>query len=148
MERLGKEFESKKRIEHVMEQWQKKEITNYEYLLFLNEAADRTFSDLTQFSLLIILFNLNRYPVFPWIIQDYTSPSIDLNNPKVYRDLSKPIGALNPEKLEKSRERYRIMPDPKFMYGTHYSAPGYVIGYLVRKHPQYMLKFQVNMGTT
>jgi len=29
------------------------------------------------------------------------------------------------------------------MYGTHYSAPGYVIGYLVRKHPQHMLKLQV-----
>jgi len=48
IERLGKEFESKRRLEHVMEQWQKKEISNYEYLLFLNEAADRTFSDLTQ----------------------------------------------------------------------------------------------------
>lgn len=32
------------------------------------------------------------------------------------------------------------MNPPKFMYGTHYSAPGYVIGYLVRKHPEYMLK--------
>jgi len=49
IERLGKEFDSQKRLEHVMEQWQKKEISNYEYLLFLNEAADRTFSDLTQY---------------------------------------------------------------------------------------------------
>jgi factor associated with neutral sphingomyelinase activation len=28
------------------------------------------------------------------------------------------------------------------MYGTHYSAPGYVIGYLVRMKPEYMLKLQ------
>ena len=34
------------------------------------------------------------------------------------------------------------MNPPKYLYGTHYSAPGYVIGYLVRKHPQYMLKLQ------
>ena len=34
------------------------------------------------------------------------------------------------------------MPNPKFLYGTHYSTPGYVIGYLVRKHPEYMLKLQ------
>ena len=34
------------------------------------------------------------------------------------------------------------MDDPRYLYGTHYSAPGYVIGYLVRKNPQYMLKFQ------
>lgn len=34
------------------------------------------------------------------------------------------------------------MPSPKFLYGTHYSTPGYVIGFLVRKNPQYMLKLQ------
>ena len=34
------------------------------------------------------------------------------------------------------------MPNPKFLYGTHYSTPGYVIGYLVRCKPQYMLKLQ------
>jgi factor associated with neutral sphingomyelinase activation len=30
--------------------------------------------------------------------------------------------------------------NPKFLYGTHYSTPGYVIGYLLRKHPEFMLK--------
>ena len=85
-----------------------------------------------------------RYPVFPWVITDYTSRTLDLSDPKIYRDLSKPIGALNPERLEQYRERYRAMGEPRYMYGTHYSAPGYVIGYLLRKHPQYMLKFQVN----
>ena len=30
--------------------------------------------------------------------------------------------------------------DKQFLYGTHYSTPGYVIGYLVRKKPEYMLK--------
>ena len=34
------------------------------------------------------------------------------------------------------------MEPPKFMYGSHYSTPGYVIGYLVRKKPEYMLKLQ------
>lgn len=34
------------------------------------------------------------------------------------------------------------MPSPRFMYGTHYSTPGYVVGYLVRQHPEYMLKLQ------
>ena len=28
------------------------------------------------------------------------------------------------------------------MYGTHYSCPGYVIGFLVRQYPQWMIKFQ------
>ncbi len=30
----------------------------------------------------------------------------------------------------------------RYLYGTHYSCPGYVIGYLVRKNPQWMIKFQ------
>lgn len=34
------------------------------------------------------------------------------------------------------------MSPPKFLYGTHYSTPGYVIGYLVRNRPMYMLKLQ------
>lgn len=34
------------------------------------------------------------------------------------------------------------MPDPKFMYGTHYSTPGYVLFYLIRYAPEYMLRLQ------
>jgi len=46
--------------------WQRREISNFEYLMFLNTLAGRTFNDLTQ------------YPVFPWIIKDYDSPTLDL----------------------------------------------------------------------
>jgi factor associated with neutral sphingomyelinase activation len=81
--------------------------------------------------------------VFPWIIADYKSTTLDFNDEKIYRDLSKPIGALNPKRLNDFLERYKYMDEPRYLYGTHYSAPGYVIGYLVRKNPQYMLKFQV-----
>mmetsp|Transcript_14284 Transcript_14284/g.17989 ORF Transcript_14284/g.17989 Transcript_14284/m.17989 type:complete len:167 (+) Transcript_14284:1131-1631(+) len=39
--------------------------------------------------------------------------------------------------------RFNEMPDEdKYLYGTHYSCPGYVIGFLVRQHPQWMIKFQ------
>lgn len=37
----------------------------------------------------------------PWIIQDYSSSTLDLNDPKNYRDLTKPIGALEPTRLER-----------------------------------------------
>ena len=33
--------------------------------------------------------DLNQYPVFPWILADYTSKTLDLKDPKVYRDFSK-----------------------------------------------------------
>jgi factor associated with neutral sphingomyelinase activation len=34
------------------------------------------------------------------------------------------------------------MPDPKFLYGTHYSTPGYALYYLVRQCPELMLCLQ------
>ncbi|CAM9577608.1 unnamed protein product, partial [Choristocarpus tenellus] len=96
-------------------------VSNYEYLVFLNTVAGRTVNDLTQ------------YPVFPWVIKDFTSPTLDLDDSASYRDLSRPMGALDPERLEYFRERFRNMPDPElhpgqglppaFLYGTHYSTP-------------------------
>jgi factor associated with neutral sphingomyelinase activation len=68
--------------------------------------------------------------VFPWVLSNYTSPAqLELDDPANYRDLSKPVGALNPARLAAYRERYRHMPDddphdPPFLYGTHYSCPG------------------------
>lgn len=50
---------------------------------------------------------LLQYPVMPWVLGDYASPSLDLCDPAAYRDLSKPVGALNPRRLDMLRERYR-----------------------------------------
>lgn len=33
--------------------------------------------------------DLGQYPVFPWILKDYTSENLDLQNPASFRDLSK-----------------------------------------------------------
>lgn len=86
--------------------------------------------------------DLTHYPVYPWVIQDYVSENLDLNDPKIYRDLSKPIGAMNMKRLHDFKSRYYELPeDERYLYGTHYSSPGYVIGFLVRSHPNLMLKF-------
>ncbi|GMF34915.1 unnamed protein product [Phytophthora lilii] len=125
-------------LESMLRKWQQREVSNYDYLVYLNNAAGRTKNDLTQ------------YPVFPWILNDYQSLSIDLSDPAVYRDLSKPIGALNEERLEFYKARFEAMPrgmedeglPPPFLYGTHYSTPGYVLYYFVRMAPEYMLCLQ------
>jgi WD40 repeat protein len=125
-------------LEKVTRQWQRREKSNFEYLLYLNNEADRSFNDLTQ------------YPVFPHIIQDFQSTFLDMENPATYRDLSKPIGALNADRLEYFKERYNSMPPanedcgipPPFLYGTHYSTPAYVLFYLVRVAPEHMLCLQ------
>jgi factor associated with neutral sphingomyelinase activation len=69
------------------------------------------------------------------VINDYSSTTLNLADSSVFRDLRKPIGALNAKRLEEFKKRYNDMPLPKFLYGTHYSTPGYVIGYLVRQKP-------------
>ena len=56
--------------------WQRREISNFDYLMFLNTLAGRTFNDLGQ------------YPVFPWVITNYDSEQLDINDAANYRDLS------------------------------------------------------------
>ena len=82
------------------ERWVHGHLDNFSYLLFLNDAADRSFHDLAQ------------YPVFPWVVADYASPTLDLSSPATYRDLSKPVGALTPARLETFRERCRAVLEP------------------------------------
>ena len=117
-------------LAEITRRWQCRLVSNFDYLMFLNQHASRSFNDLTQ------------YPVFPWVVADYTSARLDLASPATFRDLSKPVGALNPARLAKLRARYREMPEPKFLYGTHYSTPGYVLYYLVREAPEYQLRLQ------
>lgn len=47
--------------ESYMLQWQRGLLSNYQYLLHLNNLADRSCNDLSQ------------YPIFPWVLADYTS---------------------------------------------------------------------------
>ena len=61
----------------MMQKWQRREISNFDYLMYLNTVAGRTYND------------LNQYPVFPWVISNYESSEFDLNLPSNYRDLSK-----------------------------------------------------------
>jgi Beige/BEACH domain/WD domain, G-beta repeat len=98
--------------------------------------------------------------VFPWVIADYESEELDLNDPSTYRDLSKPMvrvylitcfhtynrvsqGAIGPQRAIQFRERYEALAStyfgeddpPPFHYGTHYSCAAYVLYYLMRLEP-------------
>ncbi|KAL7592537.1 hypothetical protein Lser_V15G31721 [Lactuca serriola] len=121
----------------LMERWARWEISNFEYLMQLNTLAGRSYNDITQ------------YPVFPWILSDYKSTHLDLANPSSYRDLSKPVGALNDDRLKKIQERYYSFNDtviPKFHYGSHYSSAGTVLYYLMRVEPFTTLSIQLQGG--
>ncbi|XP_062950029.1 neurobeachin-like protein 1 isoform X5 [Cynocephalus volans] len=121
------------------QKWVNREISNFDYLVQINTMAGRTYNDLAQ------------YPVFPWILQDYTSEELDLNNPAVFRDLSKPVGVVNDKNAKAMREKYENFEDPmgtidKFHYGTHYSNPAGVIHYLIRVEPFTTLHIQLQSG--
>jgi len=111
--------------------WRNRDLSNFDYLMALNTVAGRTYADLAQ------------YPVMPWVLSDYESATISLDNPQRYsvtfRDLSKPIGALNPERLAQFLDRAESLAgdaeNPWFLYGTHYSSSGTVLFYLLRVAP-------------
>uniref|UniRef100_A0A665UCL4 Neurobeachin-like protein 2 n=1 Tax=Echeneis naucrates TaxID=173247 RepID=A0A665UCL4_ECHNA len=121
------------------QKWVCREISNFEYLMQLNTIAGRTYNDLSQ------------YPVFPWVLCDYTSPVLDLEDPSVFRDLSKPIGVVNPRHAQNVREKYESFEDPagttdKFHYGTHYSNAAGVMHYMIRMEPFTTLHIQLQSG--
>ncbi|KAM8758503.1 neurobeachin-like protein 2 [Rhynchonycteris naso] len=127
------------RASGLTQKWVQREISNFEYLMQLNTIAGRTYNDLSQ------------YPVFPWVLQDYVSPTLDLSNPAVFRDLSKPIGVVNPKHAQLVREKYESFEDPagtidKFHYGTHYSNAAGVMHYLIRMEPFTSLHVQLQSG--
>ncbi|KAL3418834.1 beige/BEACH domain-containing protein [Phlyctema vagabunda] len=112
-----------------MRRWAKGEMSNFHYLMLVNTMAGRTFNDLTQ------------YPVFPWVLADYTSEELDLNNPASFRDMSKPMGAQNFGRQADFIERYKSFAEmgdenaQAFHYGTHYSSAMIVTSYLIRLQP-------------
>uniref|UniRef100_A0A4W4FS48 Neurobeachin-like protein 2 n=1 Tax=Electrophorus electricus TaxID=8005 RepID=A0A4W4FS48_ELEEL len=124
---------------NLTQKWVCREISNFEYLMQLNTIAGRTYNDLSQ------------YPVFPWVLCDYTSPLLDLEDPAVFRDLSKPIGVVNDRHAQSVREKYESFEDPsgtvdKFHYGTHYSNAAGVMHYMIRMEPFTTLHIQLQSG--
>ncbi|MBN3300810.1 NBEL2 protein, partial [Amia calva] len=121
------------------QRWVYREISNFEYLMQLNTISGRTYNDLSQ------------YPVFPWVLCDYTSETLDLEDPAVFRDLSKPIGVVNPRHAKDVREKYESFEDStgtidKFHYGTHYSNAAGVMHYMIRTEPFTTLHIQLQSG--
>jgi len=125
------------------QKWRDRLLTNFEYLTFLNKLSGRSTSDLMQ------------YPVFPFILADYTSNQLDLTVAESFRNLSRPMAVqkrsrenyfvhqYNYLKVEKESEREETLP---YHYGSHYSNSGIVLHFLVRLPPftQMFLKYQDN----
>ena len=62
-------------VKHLQQQWVDGKMTNFEYLCHLNTMAGRSFNDLMQ------------YPVFPFVLRQYTGDTLDLLRADSYRSV-------------------------------------------------------------
>jgi len=124
--------------------WKKGKVSNFDYLSRLNAIAGRSIHD------------PGNYPVMPWVLSNYVSNSVpDLSDIRNFRDMSKPMGTLSPERLQKFMAKYDDTKEiygtdsaiPPFMYGSHYSSiGGVVLHYLLRVKPFAGLHRQLQGG--
>lgn len=111
------------------EQWTQGRLSNFQYLMLLNNLAGRCTLDFSQ------------YPVFPWVVAQYHGEELDLTDPHAFRDLSKPVGALSAERLARLKVRSKQSRQGE-LYVTHFSTPTSVGYLLIRKVPELLVRLQ------
>lgn len=128
----------------ITQQWREGLLTNWEYIMTLNQIAGRTYNDLMQ------------YPVFPWILANYTTDVLDLTEKKNFRKLEKPIAVQHEENEQHYVNNYTYINNTMtsmgtlqikpYHYSSHYSNSGTVLHFLVRVPPftSYFLRYQDN----
>jgi hypothetical protein len=123
-------------LDKATDKWSSGRMSNFDYLMKLNKFAGRTYNDLGQ------------YPVFPWVIADYESSQLDLDNPETFRNLAVPIGALDNRRLESMIERMESseQENDKCLYHSFYSSQAVVVGYLIRMEPFTSLHIELQGG--
>uniref|UniRef100_A0A7S3DCN2 BEACH domain-containing protein n=1 Tax=Palpitomonas bilix TaxID=652834 RepID=A0A7S3DCN2_9EUKA len=130
-----------KRMEKITAKWKRRDMTTFEYLMHINYLAGRTFQDIGQ------------YPVFPWVLSDYTSKELDLTSPHSYRDLAWPIGAQTEKARAEAIGKYELMREmndsnfPPRHFGTHYSTSAGVSLFLIRMSPFTELAMEIQEGS-
>ncbi|XP_026675054.1 lysosomal-trafficking regulator isoform X2 [Ceratina calcarata] len=116
--------------------WRSGALTNWEYITCLNKLAGRSYNDLMQ------------YPVFPFVLANYTSEKIDLNDSKIYRNFKRPMAVQDKKNEQHYINNYNYLKQAlseglnlialnqePFHYGSHYSNSGTVLHFLVRLPP-------------
>ena len=97
----NKEFENIKDYKDIIKKWQNNLISTFHFLMLTNILGNRSLND------------LNHYPIFPWILTNYSITPLNINNNEKLtkkdlinnhqRDFSLPMGFM--EITEKSKKR-------------------------------------------
>lgn len=127
-----------------VELWREGHLTNWHYLTILNTLSGRSYNDLMQ------------YPVLPFVLADYTSEVLDLEDPKSYRNLIKPMAIQEQKNEQHYINNYNYLKtdasnemsynQEPYHYSSHYSNSGIVLHFLVRLPPftKMFLSYQDN----
>ena len=120
----------KKDIKKYQEKWKKREISTYYYIIKLNQLSSRSYNDPSQ------------YPVFPWLLNNYSDINIDIENQNLLdeeklRIFKYPISLQKEELRIKAINKFddKDNIDPLVHLGTHYSTSSYIFYYLMRQNP-------------
>ncbi|KAL7305380.1 hypothetical protein TKK_0002123 [Trichogramma kaykai] len=116
--------------------WRSGALTNWEYITCLNKLAGRSYNDLMQ------------YPVFPFVLAEYTADKINLDDPSIYRNFKRPMAVQDKKNEQHYINNYNYLKQAlseglnlialnqePFHYGSHYSNSGTVLHFLVRLPP-------------
>ncbi|EAY22774.1 Beige/BEACH domain containing protein [Trichomonas vaginalis G3] len=117
--------------------WLDHKISNFEYILYLNMKSSRSFSVNSQ------------YPIYPWVISNYETENLDLNDVKNYRNLSIPIGAVDEERLNDLKSGYEeleAMDPPGHLYSAGPICSLVLYLYLVRIEPFTTMHIEMQGG--
>ena len=123
-------------LKYLYEKWANWEMSTLKFLMLINIYANRSLND------------INQYPVFPWIITNYSENDYStlLNDQNLIRPFGVPMGMMDITEGAENRknnflEHWQSMEEdeeksPNYdRYGTHYSTSLYVSYYLVRSFP-------------
>lgn len=117
--------------------WINRKISNFEYLMRLNIFGGRTFNDPSQ------------YPIMPWIIKDYESNVLDLNNPETFRDFSKPVGAITESRLQDLKNKMGSLSEcgiKPYLYSSGAINPLATYLFMLRVEPFTTLHIELQSG--
>jgi hypothetical protein len=101
-------------------------------LISLNIFGGRSFNEASQ------------YPFFPWVLSDYESETLDFSLQSIYRDLTKPMGALSNERLMTVRRKKSKRND--YLYSSFATCPLAVYLWLLRMEPFASLHIEMQSG--
>ena len=117
-----------------MEEWKNNIISNLEYIMWLNIYSGRSFNDLTQ------------YPVFPWIITNYSDESEEISIKKDLRNLNIPIGMLDLTEKSQSRKETFIEIYESLKNDLYQMFPDFNYQDYLKKGDEYLKSYMPKRG--